>query len=947
MENYNNKDVFNVINEEINYILNQVFIRIEENEKINEEKCDADIKFNTLNLDEIISQVNNSNNNIFPSFDNIILSSSMNNFNNDEQNKKEPIKINNIEELLLNEEQITEIIYTYDKRYKDCFNEANIIKLIDYSTHMPYISDDEIITHKYPFYSCELLKCDAPYIYEYFFNNERIISYFFDFLNDAKNNSNCVLSGYFTKIFLSLLDKKSDEIINYIFNEENLYIEQIIELCENSSYCECIKNILILQNNKHDDKKLFIIKKLNQKIFRNEEYTNNICFEIYSSLLEEGNLIFCNFFLRNFEKIYINFKHKSFNLELFFYYIHFVRVIKECFTREKENNVEFDQTIRKELNTYVINNKNIFLDFEISLIDSLTNFLFIQNSLEDNLENKTYKRSIVSYLDILEYIIFTVSIKDNDNKINKVNEKKDFKYYIDKIHDIFTNNILLKITNIIFKYPLYNMLQISYINLFSTLSKINSPLINNDIIINKLIDYLINENSGKDILLSFLVQMLSLIYTSLQSQNLLTNKRLKYIYECLVKTVMNIFDSKLLFNQKYGMDNLKNDFNKINADEIENADLNKKEQSITDNKNNNTENNNINTNTNANDSNTKNDNKNSENNNNYNFKDIVNKGIIDYITIIRFCSSSKNLNSADNISEEIDLDDFNEDDAEDNDNIGNNKNFTLTSFDEIDDDEENKSDNDTIADIFKKTAETIKSIKLRNKNNSKDIDNKEKVENIKDKENQNIIKEEKNEITKEENCNNNDNDDNNKDKKCVQKENVGLKSEEKKINKEMKENIMKIEDKKINDILNKSHDKIKHNLFLESDITNEKDDTNRKKINNISHLNDNPETSNKVNTRSIFNYNDKNNINALPKIKKKSEDQEHGRYFYREGNSLSRINLNEKINNFRSNNIIKTKENKEYSLFQSLRKSSENGANYKYCLTLFNKHNDNKYNEHK
>ena len=229
MENNNNKDVLNIINEEINYILNKVFIRIKENEKINEEKCDADIKFNTLNLDDIISQVNNSNNNIFPSFDNIILSNSMNNFNSDEQNKKEPIKINNIEELLLNEEQITEIIYTYDKKYKDCFNEANILKLIDYSTHMPYISDDEIITHKYPFYSCELLKCDAPYIYEYFFNNERIISYFFDFLNDSKNNSNCVLSGYFTKIFLSLLDKKNDEIINYIFNEENLYIEQIIE----------------------------------------------------------------------------------------------------------------------------------------------------------------------------------------------------------------------------------------------------------------------------------------------------------------------------------------------------------------------------------------------------------------------------------------------------------------------------------------------------------------------------------------------------------------------------------------------------------------------------------------------------------------------------------------------------------------------------------------------
>ena len=83
MENNNNKDVLNIINEEINFILNKVFILIEENEKINEEKCDADIKFNTLNLDDIISQVNNSNNNIFPSFDNIILSNSMNNFNND------------------------------------------------------------------------------------------------------------------------------------------------------------------------------------------------------------------------------------------------------------------------------------------------------------------------------------------------------------------------------------------------------------------------------------------------------------------------------------------------------------------------------------------------------------------------------------------------------------------------------------------------------------------------------------------------------------------------------------------------------------------------------------------------------------------------------------------------------------------------------------------------
>ena len=137
MENNENHQIsLSIAKNEINYILSKVYISIEEKDKIDQEKCDADIKFNTLNLDDIISQVN-SNNNIFNSFDNIILSNSLNNFpNSDSQLKKDPIKINDIEELLLNEEQIKEIIYTYDKRYKECFNESNIIKLIDYSIHM-------------------------------------------------------------------------------------------------------------------------------------------------------------------------------------------------------------------------------------------------------------------------------------------------------------------------------------------------------------------------------------------------------------------------------------------------------------------------------------------------------------------------------------------------------------------------------------------------------------------------------------------------------------------------------------------------------------------------------------------------------------------------------------------------------------------------------------------
>ena len=51
-----NKDVIEFIQSIINSIFQEVFNTIEEKEQINQEKTDADIKFNTLNLDDIISQ---------------------------------------------------------------------------------------------------------------------------------------------------------------------------------------------------------------------------------------------------------------------------------------------------------------------------------------------------------------------------------------------------------------------------------------------------------------------------------------------------------------------------------------------------------------------------------------------------------------------------------------------------------------------------------------------------------------------------------------------------------------------------------------------------------------------------------------------------------------------------------------------------------------------------
>ena len=902
------KDIKDLIDEEIYLIMAKVFIEIEEKEKINQEKNDADIKFNTISIEEIMSQSNNTINsfNLFENSTSFSLKSSKLNLEND-KTEKEPVVINNIEELLLNETQITEIIYTYDKRYSSCFNESNMLKLIDYSTHMAYISDDEIITHKYPFYACELLKCDAPYIYNKFFDNEKIMTYFFDFLNVQKNNTNCVLSGYFAKIFLSLLDKKNDEIINFIFNNNNSYIYQMIDLCEDSSFCECIKNLLILQDEKFNDKKLIIIERLNQKLFQKEEFTNKICFEIFSSLFEEGNTVYCNFFLKNFTKIFENFKFKTQNLELFNYYKHFVRIIKECFTREKELTTEVDEN-RKELNNYVIKNKTIFLDFEILLIDSLTNNIYFQNIFEDNIKNKSFRRLIVIYIDILEIIIFSISIKDEKNLNN----------YINKIHDIFKEDHLEKITQIIFKYPLFNMLQVSYIELLSTLSKVNSPLLKNENTINKFIDYLLNNYSDDHILISTIIKSLSIIYLSQQQDRIFisSNKKLKFCYDLVVKKIMNIYESKLLFNQTYGVypnqDFITNQINKDNNNDINNdinngidndinngidndinndinIDNNNDINKVTNKDNNNDINDVANKDNNTNEINNKDNNSNNENEFTPSpcIKDVIIKCITELDNAIKL-SFSINKNINDNISEEIDLDDVL--DEEENESPGidlkdtknfdtkNNKSFhILENYDEIDDEDAQKSDNDNIDDIIKQTSETVKSIKQKT--------NQEK----------------------------------NNSKGTVKTE-IEIRT--------IKKNILPLVyngNRKYNYTQNNKKETLNYNSLksLPKNINVENQRQANSKI-------DEDQKDKSLNAQK------KINEDVLPKIKKTFNEHEYVGYFH--GDSHQRYDSNKlmnssgRINNFRSNtNLFKNKNKKDNdnSLFNNLQKSAENNGFFK------------------
>ena len=117
----------------------------------------------------------------------------------------------------------------------------------------------------------------------------------------------------------------------------------------------------------------------------------------------------------------------------------------------------------------------------------------------------------------------------------------------------------------------------------------------------------------------------------------------------------------------------------------------------------------------------------------------------------------------------------------------------------------------------------------------------------------------------------------------------------------------------------------------------EKENFNSEKTKNKNKI---EEKQDEINKDNIFDFNkSKNDIKVLPNIQINIKEQNHGRYFYERDLNKKNFgqNLNDRINNFRSNNIIKMKENKENSFFNSLKRSSDNSVNFKYCISFFNK----------
>ena len=132
-------------------------------------------------------------------------------------------------EEILDENDIVNEIKKKNDKIKNFFNQNNIKKLIHYVIDEPTI-DDEKISYKYPYISCEILKSELPFITDYFILNNN------DYDKKHKNNNNIKdnksgsenkeKNNYDKNIIIDNIENNNDDINNNINNNDTANLEK-------------------------------------------------------------------------------------------------------------------------------------------------------------------------------------------------------------------------------------------------------------------------------------------------------------------------------------------------------------------------------------------------------------------------------------------------------------------------------------------------------------------------------------------------------------------------------------------------------------------------------------------------------------------------------------------------------------------------------------------------
>ncbi|RID66563.1 hypothetical protein BRARA_D01695 [Brassica rapa] len=149
-----------------------------------------------------------------------------------------------VEELLDEEEIIQECKALNSRLIHFLRDKAQVEQLLRYVVEEPVEEDDADSKRafKYPFVSCEIFTCEIEVIHKTLVEDDKLMDLLFSFLEPSRPHS-ALLAGYFGKVVICLMIRKTAALMNYIKGHQNVF-SQLVDLIGITSIMEVLVRLV-------------------------------------------------------------------------------------------------------------------------------------------------------------------------------------------------------------------------------------------------------------------------------------------------------------------------------------------------------------------------------------------------------------------------------------------------------------------------------------------------------------------------------------------------------------------------------------------------------------------------------------------------------------------------------------------------------------------------------
>ncbi|KAF8105821.1 hypothetical protein N665_0155s0036 [Sinapis alba] len=146
-------------------------------------------------------------------------------------------------EELLDEDEIIQECKALNGRLLNFLRErVQVEQLIRYIIEEPLEDVEQKRTFKFPFIACEIFTCEIEMILKTLVEDEELMLLLFSFL-EAKETHNSLLAGYFSKVVICLLVRKTIPFMQFVKDHQEI-LKQLVDLIGITSIMEVLKRLI-------------------------------------------------------------------------------------------------------------------------------------------------------------------------------------------------------------------------------------------------------------------------------------------------------------------------------------------------------------------------------------------------------------------------------------------------------------------------------------------------------------------------------------------------------------------------------------------------------------------------------------------------------------------------------------------------------------------------------